>query len=721
MGRSLQNGIAACAGQVHTSGVPAVPDVNSKTLNERPLMYFGADYYPEHWVYPYDGTEDAPESAWENDVALMVQAGINVVRVGEFSWGLCEREEGKYDFGWLQRFLDLLQRNNIQAVLGTPTAAPPVWLLQKHPEILPIDENGLTRHEGTRRAYCLNSGVYWEYCQKIVRAMAAALGKHPTIIAWQIDNGVGRHNTEYSFNPETRRDWQEWLKCKYETIERLNDSLGLRFWGQVVADWSQVPMPMRAPAVHNPALVTDWRRFSSDTLVAFVRMQAELLRELTPGIPVTTPLRAFAAEFDYYDVADVVDFVSLDSDAAVRAKSAELASSIDLMRSLKGAEGNTPDGDLGFWVMEQKAGAVGWGDVNSLVRPGIVRLFTYQLISRGASGVLYFYWRQPRIGPEKFYGGVLTHDGTGKNRMFKEVSQIGAELKSIGDVLKGTQVKADAAIMLTYENNWAMDQPLRPNRHFHQREHMQLFYNALHDKNILVDFVKPTDDLSQYKLVIVPSMHMISGGQADRLKLYVHNGGVLIGTCNTGLVDEHHITPTCGYPYEMTDLFGLEVQEFDALPQGEENHLHFKGGFTTSNLHPARLWCDIIEPQPGCQVLAHYSKDFYTGKPAITMNEFGAGKAIYIGTVSHQSFYFDLVNWVRQLCGLFPLIKVPDSVEVSMRQKDGVRVYFLLNHQHSHVRIQILKPMHNLLTNERISGNYDLEAHGVLVLDEQTR
>lgn len=685
-------------------------------------MYFGADYYPEHWVYPYDGTEDAPEEGWTRDVELMVAAGINVVRVGEFSWGLCEREEGKFDFAWLERFIDLLHKNSIQVVLGTPTAAPPIWLLQKHPEILPVDENGMIRHEGTRRAYCLNSDIYWEYCQKIVRAMAEALGKHPAIIAWQIDNGIGRHNTEHSFNTETKRDWHLWLKAKYETIDRLNDLLGLRFWGQVVSDWDQVPMPMRAPAVHNPALITDWRRFSSDTIVAFVRMQAELLKELTPDVPVTTPLRAFSAEFDYFDVADAVDFVAVDSDAAVKSKSSEIAASIDLMRSLKGPEGRTPNGDLGFWVMEQKAGAVAWGDVNSLVRPGVVRLFTYQLISRGATGVLYFYWRQPRIGPEKFYGGVLTHDGSGKNRMYKEISQIGDELKKMGSVLTGTQVVADAAILITYENNWAIDQALKPNKHFSQREHIQLYYNALHDKNILVDFVRPTDDLSRYKLIIAPSLHMLSGGQADRIKLFVHNGGILIGTCNTGLVDEHHITPAESYPYELSDLFGIEVPEFDTLPPGEENHMHFKGSsFTTSNLHPARTWCDLIEPAPGVQVVAHYARDFYAGKPAITMNEFGAGKAIYVGTVSHQNFYFDLITWARGLCNLFPLIKVPDSVEVCMRQKEGTRVYFLLNHNPTHVRIQFYKPMHDFLTDQKVSGNYDLEAHGVLVLDETVR
>jgi beta-galactosidase len=217
--------------------------------------------------------------------------------------------------------------------------------------------------------------------------------------------------------------------------------------------------------------------------------------------------------------------------------------------------------------------------------------------------------------------------------------------------------------------------------------------------------------------VIAPAMHLLAGGEADLLKLYVQNGGTLVATCNTGLVDEHHIAPDNGYPHDLTDLFGMEVQEFDQLPVGEENHMSFKGHFTTSHLHPARLWCDLIEARE-CQVLATFAKDFYAGRPAMTMNEFGLGKAIYIGTVSHQYFYHDLITWLRQLCNLFPLLKAPDTVEICMREKEGTRIYFLLNHNSSPVRLQFFKPMHDFLTGASLSGNFDLQPNSVLVLDE---
>ena len=682
-------------------------------------MYFGVDYYPEQWVFPYGGSAENPEAQWVQDAQLMRTAGFNVVRLGEFSWGLCEREDGKFNFDWLKRVMDILGEHGIQVVLGTPTAAPPIWLAKKHPEILPVDERGLVKHEGTRRAVCLNSDAYWTYSKRIVENLAQALGAHPQLIAWQIDNSLGGNFTEASFNEDTRRDWHGWLEAKYETISQLNDQLGLRHWGQVVSAWNEVPMPMAAPTVHNPALVLDWNRFCSDTIVQFVGMQAEILRRITPDRPLTTNLRALRHRFDHFDLANVLDFVSIESTAAIKTKPSEIACEIDMLRTLKKSDIKTPDGDVGFWVMEQKAGNVTWQDVNSLVRPGVLRMFTYQLVSRGATAVLFFRWRQPRFGSEKFHGAVLPHNLEGSRRVFTEVAQIGEELKILAPALKGTRVATQACIIYSHDNEWTLQQPHPPNKHFSLREHIQLIYNALHDRNILVDFVRPSEDLSKYKIVFAPSLHLLSAGEADRFKLYVQNGGTLISTFNSGLVDEHSIVPDTGFPHNLTDLFGLEVQEFDTLPPSEENHLTFKGAFPTSHLHPAKLWCDLIEPK-GCQILATYSKDFYSGKPAITMNTFGLGKAIYIGTQSHQHFYHDLVAWLRNMGGLHPLLKVPENIEVSMREKEGARVYFLLNHQNSPIRVQFYKPMHDFLTGSNIVGNYDLQPHGVLVIDEHS-
>jgi beta-galactosidase len=248
-------------------------------------------------------------------------------------------------------------------------------------------------------------------------------------------------------------------------------------------------------------------------------------------------LRPLLHRFDHFDLAEAIDFVSIESTAALKPKSAELACEIDMLRSLKKSGIRTPDDDAGFWVMEQKAGNVTWQDVNSLVRPGLLRMFTYQLVSRGAAAILFFRWRQPRFGTEKFHGAVLPHNARSNARVFKEVSQLGDEMKLLAPVLKSTRVQAEACILYSHDNEWALQQPMQPNKHFSLREHIQLFYTALHDRNIPVDFARPAEDLSRYKLVFAPSLHLLSGGEADRLKLYVQNGGTLVATYNTGLVD----------------------------------------------------------------------------------------------------------------------------------------------------------------------------------------
>ena len=683
-------------------------------------MFFGVDYYPEYSVVPDGGDEEHPESAWESawerDAALMAGAGFNVVRMGEFTWGICEPKEGQYDFNWLRKVMDIMGQYGLQVVLGTPTAAPPLWLARKYPEILPLDDRGLTKHEGTRRAVCLSSDIFWDYSKRIVTAMAQALGNHPQLVAWQIDNSIGGNNTEFSYNQATLEEWHLWLEAKYKTVDRLNELLGLRVWGQTASSFDEVPMPMRAPAAHNPALLLDWYRFSSDTMVGFVKMQAEILRELS-NQPVTVTMRAFLRNYDHFDMAEAVDFVSMESNVPLRSKVTELACDIDFMRSLKKSDVNTPDGDFGFWAMEQKVGQSDSQDAKSAVRPGIVRLFTYQMMARGASGVLYFRWQQPRIGPEKFNSAILRHHGDDNSRTLKEIAQLGEEIKLLAPAIKRTKVVADVCILYTHDNEWALQQPIQPSKFFDLREHIQLIYNSLHDRNIQVDFSRPIDGLGKYKIVFAPSLQLLGDAEVDRLKLYVQNGGTLVSTFNTGLVNQNHISPATPYPGNMTDLFGLEVLEFDPISPGDDNHLTFKGTFPTSHLHPAKVWCDIIEPK-GCQTLAVFAKDFYAGRPAVTMNTFGLGKAIYVGTMSHQHFYNDLVAWLRQLSGLQPLLKVPENIEVSMREKDGTRVFFLLNHQNSPVRIQFYKPMHDFLTGNTFSGNYDLPPHGVLVLDE---
>jgi beta-galactosidase len=384
---------------------------------------------------------------------------------------------------------------------------------------------------------------------------------------------------------------------------------------------------------------------------------------------------------------------------------------------LKKTGAKLPGGEEGFWVIEQKAGHVNWQDVNSLVRPGVVRLFTYQTVSRGANGVLYFFWRQPRIGPEKFYGGILTHDGRGENRVYKEISQIGEEFKRLAPGLQGTKVTAEACILYSHENDWTLSLPRQPTKAFQFARARPAFPQRPARSQHPVDFARPTEDLSKYKLVIAPSLCLLAGGEADALKLYVQNGGTLVATCNSGLVDEHHMAAETGFPHDLTDVFGMEVTEFDPMPPEEENHLAFKGNFHTSQMHTARTVVrrDRAQRLPDA---GHVHQGLLRRAPAMTMNTFGRGQ----GHLYRHHFAAGLLlrpcHLAAQHLPAASLLKVPDTVEVSLRQKADTKLYFLLNHQNTPVRINFYKPMHDFLTERTFSGNYDLPPHGVLVLDE---
>ena len=299
-------------------------------------MYFGVDYHPEQWVFPYGGSAENPEAEWLHDVELMVKAGINVVRIGEFTWGLCEPEDGKFDFTWLNRVMDILGQAGIQVVLATPTAAPPIWLTEKHPEILPLDEHGRVKHAGTRRAVCLNSEAFWNHSKRIVEEMAKALGPHPQLIAWQIDNGLGGNFTEAAFNEASSLDWHGWLEAKYrnhQAAERNDGSASLGPGGHPLG--SGADADARARPLHNPALVLDWKPVLQRHHCA-VRQNASRGAARSDARPPgdDEPARPHH-RFDHFDLAEAIDFVSIESTAAIKAKPSEIACEIDMLRSLK--------------------------------------------------------------------------------------------------------------------------------------------------------------------------------------------------------------------------------------------------------------------------------------------------------------------------------------------------------------------------------------------------
>ena len=653
-------------------------------------MRYGACYYPEHW----------PEDRWPTDAKLMRDAGFNVVRMAEFAWVHMEPSEGRFNFDWLHRAIDLLADHGIQTVLGTPTAAPPAWLAQKRPDIMRVREDGHRCVFGLRQHGCVNSPDFRRASDRIVRAMAGEFGKHDAVIGWQIDNEFGQP----CYCAVCRTEFQRWLADLYSGLDALNAAWGTTFWSQIYSDWSQIPTPTAAMGPPNPGLGLDYRRFMTSSFDTFQASQIAILRELSPGKPITHNFMGFLPEtLDYRQLARDLDFASWDNYPMYRPDlaPARIAVNHDQTRGLKRRN---------FWVMEQQSGPAGWGTMMSQPRPGQLRLFVYQAVGRGADGILYFRWRPCRYGIEQYWHGILDHDGS-TNRRYDEISKVGAELKSIWGELEGSEPVAEVAIINDYDSRFAF-QIQKSNPEFAYADHARLYYDALHRLNVTVDVTCCDIDLRRYKIVIAPALFVLKEETAVKLRDYVESGGMLIATFRTGVKDQYSRIYDEPLPARLRDVFGMRVAEYSSPFATEENRI-IADGFPEST---ARLWLDALEPDTA-QVLAVYDPGgFAAGQPAITRNSFGSGTAIYVGCAPSQDF---LNAFVRAICeerGVTLGPASPPNVEIAVRRKGDTELLFITNHNAEPVSVDSVTAGSELLTGRAVDGGVSLEPYGVAVV-----
>ncbi len=659
-------------------------------------MRFGADYYPEHW----------PEQRWQKDAELMQAAGINVVRIGEFAWCKMEPEEGKHDFSWLDRVISILSEKGIDVVLCTPTAAPPNWLIQKHRDILPKNAMRIVKEIGSRRHYCLNNKIYQKYTEKIVTALAEYFKTNKSVIAWHIDNEFGCHDTTRCYCDNCSDSFRKWLKKKYETLDELNKRWGTIFWSQWYNEWEQIPLPWYNVAGHNPALVLDFYRFSSDSNVKYQQLQIDILKRITPNIAITHNLMGRFREIDYYNLAENLDFVSWDNYPNLGAPYRP-AVGHDIMRGVGRGKN--------FWVMEHQCGQTNWDRINSCLRPKMARLWTYQSIGHGADAIVYFRWRWCRFGAEKFHSGILAHNGTGDNRVYKEISEIGKEIARIGNEIEGSKVISEVAMLYNYEDGWALDYKPFPTERIEYLDHFEYYYKALHKLNVSVDIVHPEMDLSKYRMVVAPMLHIVSKKIRDNLYNYVKNGGVLISTLFSGIVDEYDTVTDKSYPGELGELFGIRVVECDPIPASIGNSVRVADESLSRKEYAVDIWCDVIQSN-SAEVIAVFTSDFYADMPAITLNRYGNGKAIYVGTIGKGSFFVDLMKWGLKQAGIEAPFHTEEGVEVLRREDDATIFTFLLNHNNHEVSIKLPEPAIDLISNKNMEGNISLGPREVGVL-----
>ncbi|MCI3926821.1 beta-galactosidase [Paenibacillus sp. TRM 82003] len=624
-------------------------------------MWYGGDYNPDQW----------PEDVWQDDMRLMNLAGVNMASVAIFSWARLQPSETTYDFEWLDKLMDLMHERGVKADLATATASPPAWMAKNYPDSLAVDENGVPYGFGSRQHYNPNSPVYRKFAAALVTKLAERYKDHPALAMWHINNEYACHVQE-DYSEITERKFREWLKARYGTLEELNERWGTAFWSQRYYEWDEVPLPKHTPTIPNPGQSLDYKRFMDDCILELYLMEKEILRAATPNVPIMTNFMGFFKPLDYWKWAPHQDVVTWDSypDPHLGTPVAA-AMAHDLMRSLRGGQP--------FLLMEQVTGQVNWRPRNALKRPGVMRLWSYQTVAHGGDGILFFQWRQSRAGAEKWHSAMVTHTGDEHSRIYREVEQLGNELKKL-DAVVGSRTKAEAAIVFDWENWWALELPSKPSEDVKYVEQIEHVYRALYNANIGVDFVKPTDDLSGYKFVAAPALYMVTAEAAANLETYAKNGGTLLVTFFSGLVDENDRVHLGGYPAPLRSVLGLTVEEFDAMAAGEKNAIASTGAKDwLSGEFDATLWADVIRAESATP-LATFGGDFYAGRPAVTVNAFGAGRAYYVGTFPEQAFMEKLLRGIADEAGLKAAMDVPHGVETTTREGEQGTFTFLLNH-----------------------------------------
>jgi beta-galactosidase len=667
------------------------------------MLYFGVDYYPEHW----------PAEQWPEDARLMAEAGFNVARLAEFAWSRMETREGEYHFEWLDQAIETLDAQGIQVVLGTPTASPPPWLMAKSSDLFIVREDGRRATFGNRREYCPNSPVYQHYTRRIVTRMAEHYADHPAVIGWQTDNEFG----DRCYCSTCADAFRDWLRSRYGSLDELNDRWGTAFWSHTYTRWDQIPLPLTSGRSPNPGLALDFYRFASDSYVAYQQIQVEILRETCPEHFITHNLMGFGYDrIDYFDLAQELDFVSWDNyprgywmmQPTVDPTPAAL--SADTMRGLKRRN---------VWVMEQQAGPTGWETVGMTPRPGELRLWAYQAIAHGADAVVFFRWRTARFGTEEYWHGVLDHHGT-PGRRYEEIARMGKELVETGEEIEGSQIRSSVALLLSYDSRFAF-QIQGNNPGFSYARHFSHIYRALLRHHVSVDVVGPSDDLSGYDLVIAPALHVLSEPMAHHLTQFVEAGGVLALTSRSGVKDEANAVINRPLPGLLADLCGVDVEEYDSLPEDARRELRFETADSPSEGSApiyASVWCDVLEPH-GADVLARYTEDYYAGRPAITRNRVGAGEAVYVGTLGEAALYQTLIPWLLDLAEIEPILAAPGAIEVGERWQGDRRLIFLLNHTGEEQEVLLDEPRASLLENGVILyGAVTIAPKDVLILQQ---
>lgn len=587
-----------------------------------PLRY-GADYNPDQWL-------DRPDILVQ-DIELMKKAKINVVSLGIFAWATLEPEEGKYNLDWMAKVIDDLYAAGVSVDLATPSGARPAWMARKYPEVRRVDADRTRQLFGERHNHCYTSPVYREKVKQMNQQLARRFGHHPAVIMWHLSNEYGGEcHCELC-----QEAFREWLKKKYGTIERLNKAWNAKFWSHDYPDFSHIesPAPHGEHSVHG--LKLDWKRFVSHQTIDFMKWERDCIREITPEAKVCANMMYFYDGIDYFEMAKELNLATWDAYPTWHKPTETIADTAfdtglmhDLIYSVKGQP---------FWLMENCPGPTNWQPISKTKKPGMNIFAGMQTIAHGGDGVLYFQWRQSQGSSEKFHAAVVSHDCREDNRIYMECAELGKILSEIG-VVCGEKREKQAAIVFDWSNKWALEDAQGPrNKGLSYKHELLRHYEGLTRSGVDVQLVNQDSDLDGYKIVVAPMLYMLREDFAQKLRAFTENGGTLVMTYWSGVVNETDLCWLGDAPHMLTDVLGVRRMEIESLYDGETRRCVTENDDLPQTAHGSLL-CEVAALE-GATPLMIYDEDFFAGAPAITEHVFGKGKAYYIATRFEKEFY----------------------------------------------------------------------------------
>ena len=663
-----------------------------------PKLLHGCDYNPEQWL-------DEPEILAE-DIRLMKKAHMNVMALGIFSWSTLEPQEGQFNFKWLKEVMDNLYSEGIYTILATPTAARPAWLDEKYPEAMRTASSGVRNHHGVRHNFCPSSPAFRKRAEAVIRAVATEFGNHPAVLLWHLNNEIGGECwCEYC-----RERFTAFLKNRYGTIETLNKQWWTTFWSHTYNSFEQIEPPWRNGETSIHGLNLDWKRFTTWNMLDYLKFESALLREISPNIPQTNNFMHLFIGLDYHKFHEPIDIVSWDSyphwenDRETMFEAA-MDPSFDhgVMRGLKP--------DKPFLLMESTPSYVNWHPMNRAKKPGTHLLSAIQAIACGADSVQYFQWRAGRGSFEQYHGAVMTHSNRSDTRAFKDVEALGDVMQKISRYVVGLTTPAQAALLFDWDNRWAIaDAKVLSDSTKKYEDTCRGWYTTLMRMGAETNIISPLSEWEKYKLVVIPMMYLLKPGFAARLEAYVQNGGVAIATYFTGWVNENTLCWLGGFPGDgLSKLFGLNADEIDTLYPSQTNSVDFGDAVYKVNDYAEILSVDTA------QVFARYTGDFYSATPAVTMNHYGKGTALYVGARLEQEGNARVVRKAMELANI-PVNELPEDVEYHERAGDNRRVGFWLNWGDSSATVNLPSHGTDILTGNPVKSTVHLEAKSVVVI-----